>query len=112
MWTMKLRVSGLYRPGEHVVPTGQLPLLQLVGSWLADAGFPVEAPVEVEVVEPGRLMVTRVDEEGVELDGLAPLVWIPAEQLGAIEESVRRSAEEAREAGSTREAEPAEAAHA
>jgi hypothetical protein len=102
MWTMKLRVSGLYRPGEHVVPTGQLPLLQLVGSWLADAGFPVEAPVEVEVVEPGRLVVTRVDEEGVEVDGLSPLVWIPAEQLGAIEESVRRAAE------SSESAEPAE----
>jgi len=109
MWTMKLRVSGLYRPGEHVIPTGKLPLLQLVGSWLTDAGFPEDAPVEVEVVEPGRLVVTRVDEDGVELDGLSPLVWIPAEQLGAIEESVRRSA------ASSAPAEPsgeAEAAHA
>jgi len=93
MRTLKLRVSGLYGVREHVFPTGQLPLLQLVGSWLAEAGFPVEALVEVEVVELGRLVVTRVDEEGVEIEGLSPLVWIPAERLAAIEESVRESAE-------------------
>jgi hypothetical protein len=59
---LKLRVSGLYRAGEHVFPSGQLPLMQLVGSWLAEAGFPVGARVTVEAVEDGRLVLTRVDE--------------------------------------------------
>jgi len=62
MWTLKLRVSGLYRAGEHVFPSGQLPLVQLVGTWLAEAGFPVGARVKVETVEDGRLVLTRVDE--------------------------------------------------
>lgn len=62
MRTLKLRVSGLYRAGEHVFPVGQLPLVQLVGSWLAEVGFPVGARVTVEAVEDGRLVLTRVDE--------------------------------------------------
>lgn len=62
MRTLKLRVSGLYRAGEHVFPSGQMPLVQLVGDWLAQAGFPVGARVAVEAVEDGRLVLTRVDE--------------------------------------------------
>jgi hypothetical protein len=62
MRTLKLRVSGLYRAGEHVFPAGQLPLVQLVGGWLAEAGFPVGTRVTVEAVEDGRLVLTRVDE--------------------------------------------------
>ena len=66
MRTLKLRVSGLYRPGEHVFSTGQLPLLQLVGSWLGQAGFPVGARVTVEAVEDGRLVLTRLDDAEAE----------------------------------------------
>jgi len=62
MTELKLRVSGLYRPGEHVFPSGPLPLVQLVGSWLERAGFPVGARVWVEVVEEGRLVLSRVEE--------------------------------------------------
>jgi hypothetical protein len=62
MRTLKLRVSGLYRVGEHVFPSEQLPLMQLVGFWLAESGFPVGARVRVEAVEDGRLVLTRVDE--------------------------------------------------
>jgi len=59
---LKLRVSGLYRPGEYVYPSGPLPLVQLVGSWLEAAGFPVGTRVRVEVVEEGRLVLSRVEE--------------------------------------------------
>lgn len=59
---LKLRVLGLYRPGEHVFPSGPLPLIQLVGSWLERAGFPVGARVRVEAVEDGRLVLSRVEE--------------------------------------------------
>lgn len=63
------------------------PRLELTGAWLAEAGFPVGAQVEVAVVEPGRLVVTRLDLEGP-LPNLLPLVWVPVEQLAAIEEGV------------------------
>lgn len=62
MRSMKLRVSGLYRQGEHLFPGGQLPLVQLAGGWLAEAGFPVGARVLVEAVGDGRLVLTRVDD--------------------------------------------------
>jgi len=61
MRILKLRVSGLYRPGEHVFPSGQMPLVQLVGDWLSEAGFPVGARVVAKAVEDGRLVLTRVD---------------------------------------------------
>lgn len=44
------------------------------------------ARVEVEVVEPGRLVMTRQDLEGP-LPNLLPLVWVPVEQLASIEEA-------------------------
>ncbi|HSL81614.1 MAG TPA: SymE family type I addiction module toxin [Thermoanaerobaculia bacterium] len=75
---MKLRVSGLYRAGEHVFPSGQLPLVQLVGDWLAAAGFPVGARVAVESVEDGRLVLTRVDE-AVEEPARWPERWAAEE---------------------------------
>jgi hypothetical protein len=62
-----------------------VPRLDLAGLWLSDAGFPVGVEVRVEVVEAGRLVVTRVEEGGDEHQGLLPLVWIPAEQLVAVE---------------------------
>lgn len=62
MRSMKLRVSGLYRQGEHHFLSTQLPLVQLAGGWLAEAGFPVGARVLVETVEDGRLVLTRMDD--------------------------------------------------
>ena len=62
MRSLKLRVSGLYGVGEHVFPAGQVPLVQLAGKWLAEAGFPMGARVTVSVVEDGRLVLARVDE--------------------------------------------------
>ena len=40
--------------------------------------------MRVSVVEPGRLVVTHVDEAGEELAPLRPLVWIGAEELGRL----------------------------
>ncbi len=79
MRTLKLRVSGLYPAGEHVFPSGQLPLVQLVGDWLAEAGFPVGARVAVEAVEDGRLVLTRVDE-AVEEPARWPERWVLTEK--------------------------------
>ena len=64
------------------------PRLDLSGPWLEAAGFPVGSRVEVEVVEPGRLVVTRADVGGPLLN-LLPLVWVPVEQLAALEEAGR-----------------------
>ena len=86
MRTLKLRVSGLYRAGEHVFPAGQLPLVQLVGGWLTEAGFPVGARVTVEAVEDGRLVLTRVDEAEEE-----PAQW---PQRWAAEEAPEEEREE------------------
>ena len=74
---LKLRVSGLYRPGEHVYPSGQMPLVQLVGSWLEKAGFPVGTAVRVEVVEDGRLVMTRAEEEAEERAGRSAIASVP-----------------------------------
>lgn len=53
----KLTVSGLYRPGWHAFPQRQrMPLLQLAGPWLEEAGFYPGAEVQVRV-ESGRLVV-------------------------------------------------------
>ena len=62
MRSMKLRVSGLYRQGEHHFLNRQLPLVQLAGDWLAEAGFPVGSRVLVEAAGDGRLVLTRVDD--------------------------------------------------
>ena len=63
-------------------------MIRLSGSWLSAAGFPVGARVRVEVVEAGRLVLTRLDEEGEELGELAGLVWIPAAELIPLEKAV------------------------
>lgn len=63
----------------------QVPILQLAGPWLEEAGFPIGAEVAVEVVEPGSLLVTRVKGEAEAGELLLPLVWIPAEQLGRLD---------------------------
>jgi len=60
------------------------PRLELSGCWLEDAGFPIGSRVEVKVVEPGRLVLTRVDLGGP-LPELLPLLWVPVERLAAIE---------------------------
>ncbi|MGD2114651.1 MAG: hypothetical protein PVG07_06355 [Acidobacteriota bacterium] len=88
---MKLRVSGLYRPGEHVFSSGQLPLVQLVGSWLGEVGFPVGARVTVEAVEDGRLVLTRVDEAEEEASAW-PERWAFAEPEAEEEDPVEREA--------------------
>ena len=64
------------------------PRLELAGYWLEEAGFPVGA--RVEVVEPGRLVMTRQDL-GVPLMNLLPLVWVPVERLAAIETAAGES---------------------
>lgn len=66
------------------------PRLELAGYWLEDAGFPVGARVEVEVVEPGRLVVTRVDLAGPVPERL-PLVWVPVERLAAVEQASEKA---------------------
>lgn len=62
---------------------GNVPMLRLMGSWLKEAGFPTCSRVRVEVVEAGRLVLSRIDESGEELSELKGLVWIPADQLEA-----------------------------
>lgn len=53
----KLTVAGLFRPGWHAFPQRQrMPLLQLAGPWLEEAGFYPGAEVKVRV-EAGRLVV-------------------------------------------------------
>ena len=89
MRTLKLRVSGLYRAGEHVFSSAQLPYLPLEGSWLGQAGFPVGARVRVEAVEDGRLVLTRVDQAEVE-----PARW---PERWALTEKGAKAAREARE---------------
>jgi Toxin SymE, type I toxin-antitoxin system len=64
----------------------KVPGLQLVGHWLWDAGFPVGARVEVEVVRPGRLVMTRRDVGGP-LPSLLPLGWVSVERLASLEAS-------------------------
>jgi hypothetical protein len=76
MREQKMTISGLYRPGWHAFhDLGQVPLLQLAGQWLAEAGFPVGTKVRVEVVEDGRVLVSRVDawEEELQAQTLAPV---------------------------------------
>ena len=86
MTELKLRVSGLYRPGEHVYPSGQMALIQLVGSWLERAGFPVGVRVRVDVVEDGLLVLSRVDEHEEELSAVAT-AWEPVEADSSSEPS-------------------------
>lgn len=62
----KLTISGLYRPGWHSFPNQhRVPLLQLAGTWLAEAGFTVGGEVRVRA-EYGRLVVTLRDVDGEE----------------------------------------------
>jgi len=76
------KLTSELQPAPGVAPPA--PRLELAGYWLEDAGFPVGARVEVAVVEPGRLVVTRQDLGGP-LPNLLPLVWVPVERLAAIE---------------------------
>ena len=62
MREQKMTISGLYRPGWHAfAELGQVPLLQLAGRWLAEAGLPIGTKVRIEVVEDGRVVITRVE---------------------------------------------------
>jgi hypothetical protein len=76
MREQKMTISGLYRPGWHAFgELGQVPLLQLAGRWLAEAGLPVGTKVRVEVVEDGRVLISRVEawEEELRAQTLAPV---------------------------------------
>lgn len=90
----KMTISGLHTPGSNNLPSRpQVPLLLLSGAWLQDAGFCPGAKVRVDVVEDGRLVVTRADtgDEGREWQ---PVVRVPADQIGRIEDvSARRVGE-------------------
>lgn len=85
MMEHRLTVAG--RNGDD--PEGRpceirMPTLELVGPWLEDAGFPIGALVAVDVVEPGRMVVTRVEEDGSAQE-LLPLLWIPAGDIGRLD---------------------------
>jgi hypothetical protein len=82
----KVTIETLPAPGG----TPPAPRLELAGYWLEDAGFPVGARVEVEVVEPGRLVMTRQDLEGP-LPNLLPLVWVPVERLNRLDAAAGRA---------------------
>lgn len=88
----KMTVSGLHAPGWHNVPSRQqVPMLLLAGLWMRDAGFYPGCHVRVGVVGEGRVVITRADA-GEEDREWRPLVWVPADQIGRIEEaSARRS---------------------
>ena len=61
---------------------GRTLILQMAGEWLYQAGFTNKAQIEAQVIEPGRILLTRVDVGGP-LPTRVPLVWIPVEQLAA-----------------------------
>ena len=67
-----------------VFGTGRTLCLKMAGEWLYEAGFTARAQIEAQVIEPGRILLTRVDAGGP-LPNRVPLVWIPVEQLTALE---------------------------
>jgi hypothetical protein len=67
-----------------VFGTGRTLILQMAGEWLYQAGFTAKAQIEAQVIEPGRILLTRVDVNGP-VPAHLPFVWIPAEKLAAIE---------------------------
>ena len=87
MLERRLTISGSHGQEPDGRPCStQIPTLHLAGLWLDAAGFPIGARVEVKLVEPGRLVMTRLDLGGP-LPNLLPLVWVPVERLAAIEEA-------------------------
>lgn len=68
----KLRVSSFYRPGGSIAPSlaRPAPLLLLMGSWLAEAGFAPGDEVRVSGRD-GRLQMVRreLDDEPSFWDG-------------------------------------------
>jgi hypothetical protein len=67
-----------------VFGTGRTVCLQMAGEWLYQAGFTAKAQIEAQVIEPGRILLTRVDVNGP-IPAHVPLVWIPVEQLAKVE---------------------------
>ena len=91
----KMRISSLHPPGWYDLPADQqVPLLLLAGLWMREAGFRPGCRVRVDVVEEGRMVITRADEEDVDRTR-QPLVWVPADQIGRIEAASARAAETA-----------------
>jgi len=83
MTLRKLTIAGSNAQGG--ASAGRVPALHLEGLWLEDAGFAIGDQVRVEAVEAGCLLLTRVTEEDLDAQPLLPLVWIPAEQIAAVE---------------------------
>ena len=67
MREQKRRVGSMYRPGWESFER-PMPLLQLAGPWLGEAGFAPGDEVRV-VVRQGRLLVVRRDLDPAWLDG-------------------------------------------
>jgi hypothetical protein len=78
-------VNGQGDDGQAEAQASRVPALHLEGLWLEDAGFAIGDQVRVEAVEAGCLLLTRVTEEDLDAQPLLPLVWIPAEQIAAVE---------------------------
>jgi hypothetical protein len=90
MREQKMPIAGRPTPGGPTVPSrSQVPLLLLAGVWMQGAGFYPGARVRVDVVDDGRLVVTRADNGDAGRE-LRPVVWLPAEQIGRIEEAAVR----------------------
>lgn len=88
-----LTIAATSPKGSPACPA--VPRLELAGLWLEDAGFPVGTQVRLELVEPGCLLLTREEEEDLDAQPLLPLVWIPAEQIAAVERAAAARAVEA-----------------
>jgi hypothetical protein len=64
--------------------SGRYVVLDFGGEWLYEAGFTAKSEVEIQVIEPGRMLLTRIDLKGP-IPTRVPLVWIPVERLAALE---------------------------
>lgn len=78
----RMTISGLNTPGWHNVPSrSQVPMLLVAGVWLRDAGFYPDCRVRVDIVEEGRVVITRADEAEAGREW-RPVVWVPAAEIG------------------------------
>jgi hypothetical protein len=67
-----------------VMGSGRYVALDFGGEWLFEAGFTAKSEVEIQVIEPGRMLLTRIDLKGP-IPTQVPFVWIPVERLAALE---------------------------
>ena len=80
MRAQRSRVGGIFPVLGFYVPSrwSRLPLLQLCGQWLQEAGFADGDAVRVEVAEPGRLVVQRLSHAEEEHEAAAIERYGPA----------------------------------